>query len=37
LYVWEIQDVSSLETLWSEFRLFCFENEDWVKNCCGAI
>jgi acyl transferase domain-containing protein len=37
LYVREIRDVSSSETSWSEFRLFCFENEDWVENCRGAI
>jgi acyl transferase domain-containing protein/NADPH:quinone reductase-like Zn-dependent oxidoreductase len=37
LYLREVRDSASSETPWSEFRLFCFENEEWVENCRGAI
>jgi acyl transferase domain-containing protein/NADPH:quinone reductase-like Zn-dependent oxidoreductase len=22
---------------WSEFRIFCFENEEWIENCRGTV
>jgi acyl transferase domain-containing protein/D-arabinose 1-dehydrogenase-like Zn-dependent alcohol dehydrogenase/NAD(P)-dependent dehydrogenase (short-subunit alcohol dehydrogenase family) len=37
LYLREIRDASSSETPWSDFRLFCYENEDWTENCRGFI
>jgi hypothetical protein len=37
LYLREVRDTTSSEIPWSDFRLFCFENEEWVENCRGAI
>lgn len=37
LYLRESRDASISDTPWLEFRLFCFDREEWVENCRGAI
>ncbi|KAF2798819.1 reducing type I polyketide synthase [Melanomma pulvis-pyrius CBS 109.77] len=37
LYLRESRSASSYETPWSEFRLFCYDKEQWTENCCGSI